>query len=74
MQAQNIWQCTAMHGNVWQCTAIYGNVRQYMAMYDNVRQYTAICGNLGQSGTIITYTIIARKEGRKSAYIDIRTA
>jgi len=39
-----------------------------MAMYSNIRQYTVIClhlkYNLGQSGTVITYTVTAgRKEG-----------
>ena len=44
-------------------------------MYDNVWQYMAICGNLGQSGTIMIYTVIGRKEGKeRSAYMDVRTA
>ena len=49
---------------------------------------TTICGNLPQSaaisgnlpvpvtlpGTTTAYTVTARKEGRKSTYIDIQTA
>ncbi len=81
----NVRQCMAILDNVWQCTAIYGNVRQCMAMLDNVWQCTAMYGNvwqciaiclhpkynLGQSGTVTTYTVTVRKEGRRSAYIDV---
>ena len=45
------------------------------AIYSNLLQSVAISGNLPVpitlSGTATAYTITARKEGRKSAYIDI---
>ena len=83
----NIQQYIAIYNNVRQCTIIYGNVRQCMAMLDNVLQCTAMYGNvwqciaiclhpkynLGQSGTVTTYTVTAKKERRRSAYMDVRT-
>ena len=59
-------------------TAIYGNLPQSTAIYRNLRQSPAISGNLPVPitlpSTAIVYTVTARKEGRKSAYIDIQTA
>ena len=48
------------------------------AIYSNLQQSPAIFGNLPVPvtlpGTATAYTVTARKEGRKSAYINIRTA
>ena len=45
------------------------------AIYSNLLQSAAISGNLPVPvtlpGTATAYTVTARKEGRKSAYIDI---
>ncbi len=71
----NVWQCMAMYSNVRQCIAMYDNIWQYITMYGNIWQSVilpiTICYILGQSGIIITCTIIVRKEGKRSAYIDI---
>jgi len=40
------------------------NLRQFAATYSNLPAPITL------PGTIITYTIIVRKEGRRSAYID----
>jgi hypothetical protein len=48
----------AIYGNLWQSVAIYGNLPVPITLL----------------GTIITYTITARKEGKRSTYIDIQTA
>jgi hypothetical protein len=48
------------------------------AICSNIWQFIAICGNLPVPitllSTIITYAVTARKEGKRSAYIDIQTA
>ena len=61
-----------------QSIAIYRNLQQSTAIYSNLPQSTAIYRNLPVPitlpGTATAYTIIARKEGRKSTYMDIQTA
>jgi hypothetical protein len=51
----------------------------YIAViYSNLRQSVAIYGNLPIPvtllGTVTTYTVTARKEGKRSVYMDIQTA
>ena len=57
-----------MYNNVWQCIIIYGNVRQ------SAYTYNTIWYNLGQSSTVTNCTVTARKEGKRSAYMDVQTA
>jgi hypothetical protein len=45
--------------------AIYGNLRQSMVIYGNLPVPVTLLG------TVITYTITARKEGKRSTYIDV---
>ena len=52
-------------------------IPQSTAIYYNLQQSVAISGNLPVPvilpSTAIAYTVTARKEGRKSIYIDIQT-
>jgi hypothetical protein len=48
--------------------AIYSNLQQSMVIYSNLPVPVTLLG------TITTYTITARKEGKRSTYIDIQTA
>jgi hypothetical protein len=52
---QSPYYMAAIYGNLWQSVAIYGNLPVPVTLL----------------GTVMTYAVTARKEGKRSVYMDI---